>query len=336
MCAFGEQPRSVFPGFGLKSLVVLYFRSPSEPLVVYQEYIPREQSKMLTFVSPWTPFARPNRRARASPGLCRRTCTVSPRMSGVNGGIDYEIDLASLPEDVATRVRYVQGGPDSPTELIAAAQSIADASSTHRATLPVLVDMLGFNNPVAANIAVDALVHAGRDSVPSLLSGVAAFNYAVNAYALRALGRIGDASVLDVCLQCAEKGPIPNVRRAACRALAGLQMEECGDARRAHELLVLLAGGEPDWGVRYAAIVGLECFCSTKALPEGERQRGIDAVRVTAEGGVVGVGTDGEGGDGVEEAVVDPTVVARATVALEVMMGDGAPIEEGLAVALTD
>lgn len=244
-------------------------------------------------------------------------------MSGVNGGIDYEIDLAALPEDVASRVRYVQGGPDSPTELIEAARSIAAASAAHPATLPVLVDMLGFNNPVAANLAVDALSQAGSNAVPPLLSGVAAFNYAVNAYALRALGRIGDPSVLDVCVQCAEKGPIPNVRRAACRALGGLRIGNAEDAHRAHETLVLLAEREPDWGVRYAAIAGLEFFGSVAALPPGERQRGIEVVRVTAEsvaasagGGVAATDLDAN-----PAPTVDPTVIARATVALAAMEG---------------
>jgi phycocyanobilin lyase subunit beta len=248
-------------------------------------------------------------------------------MSGVNGGIDYEIDLAALPEDVATRVRYVQGGPDSPTELIAAARAIAAASTAHPATLPVLVDMLGFNNPVAANVAVDALSSAGSPAVAPLLSGVAAFNYAVNAYALRALGRIGDPSVLDVCMQCAERGPIPNVRRAACRALAGLRLDDQAAATRAHGLLVSLAEAEPDWGVRYAAIVGLERFASTAALSARERQRAVGAVRATAGAG--DASASGEAGEDGKEGKVDPTVVARAAVALAAMeRGAGA---EGLA-----
>lgn len=264
------------------------------------------------FLAPSVPFDG----SRCVRKRCRRVCLTFPRMSGVNGGIDYDIDLAALPSDVAARVRYVQGGPDSPTELIAAARSIADGTPSHPDLLPVLVDMLGFNNPVAANIAVDALSEAGSEAVPPLLSGVAAFNYAVNAYALRALGRIGDPSVLDVCVQCAEKGPIPNVRRAACRALAGLKIDSADDARRAHDTLVVLVNGEPDWGVRYAAIVGLECFASVAALPPGERRRGIDAVRAAAEP-KFDLSDEGTGKDGAGTPLsIDPSVVARATVAL--------------------
>ncbi|KAA8497075.1 Phycocyanobilin lyase subunit beta [Porphyridium purpureum] len=178
-------------------------------------------------------------------------------MSGVNGGIDYEIDLSSLPEDVARRVEYVQGGPDSPTALIDAAHAIAACRIS--STLPVMVDMLGFNNPIAANIAIDALVRGGKDSVEFLLKGVGAFNYAVNAYALRALGRIGDPAVVDVCMECARGGPIPNVRRAACNALGQLLYNDQADCTGAVELLLLLLQ-DPDWSVRYASVSALHQF----------------------------------------------------------------------------
>lgn len=258
-------------------------------------------------------------RPRASGRACR--CGLrGARMSGVNGGIDYDIDISKLPASIASHVQYVQGGPDSPSTFIDAAREIASASSEHPSTIPVLVDMLGFNNPIAANIAVDALVSAGRESVPSLLSGVAAFNYAVNAYALRALGRIGDPSVLDVCISCAERGPIPNVRRAACRALAGLHFENTEDAVRAHTLLVTLTRQENDWGVRYAAIVALENFTATHLLSDAERACAVDALRLAVQEGTSSE-VAGKSEDGLPPRPVDPTVVARAAVALEAVQG---------------
>lgn len=240
-------------------------------------------------------------------------------MSGVNGGIDYEIDLSTLPAALAARISYIQSGPDSPTELIAAAREIADSSQTKPQTLPVLVDMLGFNNPVAASIAVDALSAAGAPAVPALLRGVAAFNYAVNAYALRALGRVGDPAVLDVALACATRGPIPNVRRAAVRALASLRYETDDQARRAYEELLRLADAEPDWGVRYAALAALQAFVKDELV-------GAELLRNTLD--VVGAAADGRSRvyvkphDGEEEKpplLVDATVSARAFVALEVL-----------------
>jgi phycocyanobilin lyase subunit beta len=252
----------------------------------------------------------------------RRRARCATRMSGVNGGIDYEIDLATLPSDLAARVRYVQGGPDSPNELIDSARDIATASTSYPATIPVLVDMLGFNNPIAANVAVDALVRAGDAAVPSLLSGVAAFNYAVNAYALRALGRIGDPAVLEVCIGCAEKGPIPNVRRAACRALAGLRFSEPSDATRAHAVLVALVQTEPDWGVRYAAVVGLERFMCVGMLHVEERRRGIDAVQFVADQLEVPIPNSDRARSETEGLPSDPTVVARAVVAVAKMQNE--------------
>lgn len=240
------------------------------------------------------------------------------RMSGVNGGIDYEIDLATLPKPLAARVKYIQGGPDSPTELIFAAEQLASAVPENPQILPVLVDMLGFNNPVAANIAIDALASAGTESLPSLLRGVAAFNYSVNAYALRAIAKIGDPSVADVCIACAEKGPIPNVRRAACRALSALMYASSAEAEKAYTVLVQLADVEPDWGVRYAAIVALERFMAEKFVNDALLQSGLKVVRAACEGLPK---ADGEKTSASEqgEVLLEPTVAARAYVALEVM-----------------
>lgn len=234
-------------------------------------------------------------------------------MSGVNGGIDYDIDLTTLPAPLASRIRTIQKGPDSPTQLISAAHEIAAASRTTPAILPVLVDMLGFNNPVAANIAIDALANAGKSSVPSLLRGVAAFNYSVNAYALRALARIADPSVLDVAIACAVKGPIPNVRRAAVRALASLKYEGREQAACAMEQILRLADAEQDWGVRYAAIAALEAFQSLHLVDDDMIQVAVTVVQSAAKG------TSGVYVEDAAEVPEDATVCARASIALEVL-----------------
>lgn len=223
-------------------------------------------------------------------------------MSGVNGGIDYTIDLTTLPTPLSKQIQTIQQGPESPTALIEAAEDIATASATYPETLPVLVDMLGFNNPVAARVAIDALVQSGESSVPHLLTGVAAFNYSVNAYALRALARIGDPSVAVVALECAKKGPIPNVRRAACQTLAGLRYKDAGEASTAWECLVGLVERESDWGVRYAAIVAMERFQEVGRLGDQEVERGLSVVEEVSK-----------------DSESDATVRARAYVAYEEM-----------------
>lgn len=213
---------------------------------------------------------------------CRRC--VPAQMSGVNGGIDYEIDISAVPVELGELVRKIEQGADTATELIEAAQELSDASKEYTQLLPVLVDMLGYNNPVAARTAMDALANAGSAAVPSLLTGVAAFNYAVNAYALRTLARIGDPSVVSVASECASRAPIPNVRRAACRTLAALRYENLEDARNAYVQLILLADREPDWGVRYAAIVALETFCHVHLVSEELIGIAINVVRSASEG----------------------------------------------------
>lgn len=247
-------------------------------------------------------------------------------MSGVNGGIDYDIDLTTLPAPLAARIRYIQQGPDSPTALIEAAEEIAIQAPQHPQTLPVLVDMLGFNNPAAANIAIDALAVAGRDSIPSLLTGVAAFNYSVNAYALRALALIGNPSVADVCLACARKGPIPNVRRAACRALAALKYDDQAQAEEAYKCAILLADAEPDWSVRYAAIVALQKFVAVHLLSADLLEDALLVVKSASKGknlvssiGRIENADEGEAHKRETEIKTDPTVVARAHVAHRVM-----------------
>lgn len=250
-------------------------------------------------------------------------------MSGVNGGIDYELRIDALPSSIRDTVAHIVDGPDSPMALIDAMRRItafvlesgADEPSRDD-IMPVLVDALGYNNPISANMAVDALVDAyGRRAVPMLLRGVAAFNYAVNAYALRALARIGDPSVAEVARTCALKGPIPNVRRAAIRCLGALRyndwMDVGGDddngdgdgsgretatatatrceavARAADALLQLM--DDSDWSVRYAAISSTERLVRGDAR-ETVRARFVDKLR--------------------QMAAADPDEVVRARAAL--------------------
>jgi phycocyanobilin lyase beta subunit len=196
-------------------------------------------------------------------------------MSGVNGGLAYDVDETQLPEDIRPLVQMIVRGPDSPVAFIEAMQRIADwllvqqqerANGTNTAApetlVPFLVDSLGYNNPVAARMAVDLLVRLyGKRAIPTLLQGVAALNYAVNAYALRAMGAIGDAdAVFTVAKQCALRGPIPNVRRAAVRCLGLLHYDQAvsGESKRAEAIAVLSSLLEdPDWTIRYTIVWSL-------------------------------------------------------------------------------
>lgn len=191
-------------------------------------------------------------------------------MSGVNGGLDYDLDLNIIPASLRSHVESILQGPDSPDSFIDSMQMITvwirerDGQACD-SLVPFLVDSLGYNNPLAARLAQDVLVEVyGSRAITTLLQGVAAFNYSVNAYALRALAAIGVARpVFPIAVQCARQGPIPNVRRAAVHCLGSLRYdddadkEEDGSMREQALALLLELLQDHDWSVRYAAIPSL-------------------------------------------------------------------------------
>ncbi|GAB0493713.1 hypothetical protein MMPV_004998 [Pyropia vietnamensis] len=220
--------------------------------------------------------------------------------------------LPPLPPAVRA-ITTVREGPDSPTALIDCATLIADSHSP--AALPVLVDILGYNNPIAAAVAVNALSRpeTAAAATPLLLQGVAAFNYSVNAYALRALGALRDGGVAPVVVAAATGGPIPNVRRAAAAALARLDVPDVGGVWAT--LRGVAAEAEGDWSVRYAAVAAMEEFGVRgvgAAAQEGgaERDAAFELLRDLA-------GRERTGGP------VD-AVAARAQLALLALEGGGA------------
>lgn len=237
-----------------------------------------------------------------------------PTCSGVNGGLVYELDMSAFPPPLAAAITTVRDGPDSPSALIDCATLIADAHSP--AALPVLVDILGYNNPIAAAVAVSALSRpeTAAAATPLLLQGVAAFNYSVNAYALRALGALRDGGVAPVVAAAATGGPIPNVRRAAAAALARLDVPDVGGVWAT--LRGVAAEAQGDWSVRYAAVAAMEEF-------------GVRGVGAGKEGGggkerdaALGVLRDLAGGGGTGGPV--DAVAARAQLALLALEGGGA------------
>ncbi|KAK1864285.1 hypothetical protein I4F81_006834 [Pyropia yezoensis] len=141
--------------------------------------------------------------------------------------------------------------------------------------------------------------------------GVAAFNYSVNAYALRALGALRDGGVAPVVAAAATGGPIPNVRRAAAAALARLDVPDVGGVWAT--LRGVAAEAQGDWSVRYAAVAAMEEF-------------GVRGVGAGKEGGggkerdaALGVLRDLAGGGGTGGPV--DAVAARAQLALLALEG---------------
>ena len=146
-----------------------------------------------------------------------------------------------------------QGLIDTVKDLAAA--QIEDA-------IPILITVLGYNNPGAAVAAVDGLVLLGETAVLPLLEKLDGYNYGARAWAIRALAGIGDPRGLDLLLDAAINDFSFSVRRGAARGLGFIDWEklseaEVSDAQQRVFQTLLQVSQDPEWVVRYAAVVGL-------------------------------------------------------------------------------
>ena len=151
---------------------------------------------------------------------------------------------------------------DSANQLLTAVENLAAAKS--EAAIPTLTDVLRYNNPGASVAAVDGLIAIGKAAVPYLLANLDGYNYGARAWATRALAGIGDVRGLDLLLEAAVSDFSFSVRRGAARGLGNiiwsdLEESRVSEAQKAvFNALEKLLQGDPEWVVRYAAIVGLE------------------------------------------------------------------------------
>ncbi len=151
---------------------------------------------------------------------------------------------------------------DSANGLLTAVENLAAAKS--EAAIPTLTDVLRYNNPGASVAAVDGLIAIGKAAVPYLLANLDGYNYGARAWATRALAGIGDVRGLDLLLDAAVSDFSFSVRRGAARGLGNiiwsdLEESRVSEAQKAvFAALEKLSQGDPEWVVRYAAIVGLE------------------------------------------------------------------------------
>ncbi|HIK09003.1 MAG TPA: HEAT repeat domain-containing protein [Oscillatoriaceae cyanobacterium M33_DOE_052] len=150
---------------------------------------------------------------------------------------------------------------DSAPKLVAAVWQLANVRS--ETAIPKLITALGYNNPGAAVAAVEGLVALGSAAVPALLEHLDGYNYGARAWALRALAGIGDPRSLALLGQTAESDFALSVRRAAARGLGNIRWSDMAAAtipaaqEKAMQSL-LKASTDPEWVVRYAAVVGLQ------------------------------------------------------------------------------
>lgn len=166
---------------------------------------------------------------------------------------------------------------DSSDSLLEAVKALAAAKDP--GAVSTLIAVLGYNNPGAAVAAVDGLIDLGEIAVESLLEQLDGYNYGARAWAIRALAGIGDPRGLEILLETAANDFALSVRRAAARGLGTIRWERLpaeqipGEQQRVAAVLIQ-ASEDPEWVVRYAAIVGLQGLASavTANRPEWVEQ----------------------------------------------------------------
>ncbi len=162
---------------------------------------------------------------------------------------------------------------DSPSRLVAAVQALAKARL--EAGIPTLITVLGYNNPEAASAALDGLIQLGEAAVPLILEKLDDYNYGARAYSFRALAAIADPRALDVLVSAAETDFAPSVRRAAAKGLGNLRwlllpIEQRQIAQQNAMQTLLLLVSDPEWAIRYAAVVGLQALAASCAIDSPE------------------------------------------------------------------
>ncbi|HEY9613887.1 HEAT repeat domain-containing protein [Allocoleopsis sp.] len=157
---------------------------------------------------------------------------------------------------------------DSSQKLVNAVEALADAHLQEG--IPTLIAALSYNNPGAAVAAVEGLVQLGQVAVPKLLNLLDDYNYSGRAWAIRALAGIGDPRALETLLEAAETDFAMSVRRAAVKGLGYLHWSaipaEMLPTVQAKVLKTLMqTSQDPEWVVRYAAVVGLQGLATSTA-----------------------------------------------------------------------
>lgn len=153
----------------------------------------------------------------------------------------------------------------SADKMITAVKALAAAR--HPAAIPTLIDVLRYNNPGAAVAAVDGLIELGEAAVQPIIDKLDSYNYGARAWAIRAFAGIGDVRGLDLLMTAAKTDFALSVRRAAARGLgnlkwSGLPTEQIPEAQKQVFNTLKLVCQDPEWVVRYAAIVGLQGLAS--------------------------------------------------------------------------
>ncbi|MEM8778862.1 MAG: HEAT repeat domain-containing protein [Cyanobacteria bacterium P01_G01_bin.49] len=150
---------------------------------------------------------------------------------------------------------------DSSDGLLEAVESLSEIR--HEQAIPTLIEALAYNNPGAAVAAVEGLINLGDLAVPYLLQQIDGYNYGARAWATRALAGIGHPSALEHLQETALKDFSMSVRRSAAKGLGNINWLQLSPEKgltakiEVAETLIKVAD-DPEWVVRYAAVVGVQ------------------------------------------------------------------------------
>ncbi len=154
---------------------------------------------------------------------------------------------------------------DSASKLFQAVRNLASIQDV--AAIPILVQVLGFNNPGASVAAVDGLIGIGEPAVTYLLTNLDDYNYGARAWMIRVFAGIGDPRSLDLLVDAAREDFSLSVRRAAAKGLGSIQWEKASphEAKSAQQRVLeslFLVCDDGEWVVRYAAIASLQSLAN--------------------------------------------------------------------------
>jgi phycocyanobilin lyase beta subunit len=152
---------------------------------------------------------------------------------------------------------------DSAQGLLDAVTALANSSDA--GAIGTLITVLGYNNPGASVAAVEGLIRLGDVAVPALLEQIDGYNYGARAWATRALASIGHPKSLPHLIEAASSDFALSVRRAAARGLGNIcwdkfPTEELVQAQHQAINTLINVSQDPEWVVRYGAVVGLQCL----------------------------------------------------------------------------
>ncbi len=166
-----------------------------------------------------------------------------------------------------TRLRAVEAA-DSAQKMVDAVEALAELQD--EGATDMLIRVLGYNNPGAAVAAVDGLIQIGTPAASAVLAQIDGYNYGARAWALRVLAGIGDPRGLDLVRETAAEDFSLSVRRAAARGLGSIQWEKMAATERRDAQIkardtLLKVLEDPEWVVRYGAVVGLQGVATATA-----------------------------------------------------------------------